>query len=168
MDDETAFRQFVAGAWHPLVATAFLVTGDRGLAEDCVQEALTRVHRRWAALRRDGNPHAYTRKAVLNAALAWYRQRGRRVREVPFGSFDRAGPGEPPLPDAGLLDALRALPPRMRAVVVLRYVEDRSERETAELLGCSPGAVKSAASRGLARLRQSLTTDTPSWEGATS
>ncbi len=150
--DEESFEAFVNARWPALVATAFLVTADRGIAEDCVQEALARMHRRWRALVRDGNPEAYARRSAINAALSWRRRR--RIAEVPLPQA-----GDPAAPTAGhgldedLVAALRALPPRMRAVVVLRYVEDRSEVETADLLGCSVGNVKSAAHRGLAKLR---------------
>jgi RNA polymerase sigma-70 factor (sigma-E family) len=158
MDDETAFREFVTTAWSALVTTAYFVTGDRGTAEDCVQEALVRTHRRWSRIRHE-SPHGYVRRAVLNAALSWRRRV--RAREVPFtAAHDRAGPGEAvqELPGDDLLEALLALPPRMRAVVVLRYLEDRTEAETAQLLGCSAGTVKSTAHHGLARLRGILTT----------
>lgn len=154
--DDGGFRGFVETRWHCLVATAYLVTADRGLAENCVQEALARVHHRWRSLERNGNPEAYARRAVINAALSWRRRR--RVVEVPLlTAADPPAPAEPSTRlDAELIRALRTLPPRMRAVVVLRYVEDRSEAETAEALGCSIGAVKSAGHRGLARLRQHL------------
>lgn len=154
--DDGGFRDFVESRWPGLVATAYLVTADRGLAEDCVQEALTRVHGRWRALQGDGNPEAYARRSVLNAALSWRRRR--RIAEVPLrAAADPPAPADPGARlDAELIRALRALPPRMRAVVVLRYVEDRSEAETADLLGCSTGTVKSSGHRGLARLRQHL------------
>jgi RNA polymerase sigma-70 factor (sigma-E family) len=163
MDDETAFREFVSARWSSLVASAYLVTTDRGVAEDCVQEAMTRVHRHWRRITRGGgaeNPAAYAHRAVVNAALSWRRRR--RIREVPL---DSAGdPRAAPAPageslddvDPALLAALRSLPPLMRAVVALRYLEDRSEAETARLLGVAPGTVKSAASRGVARLREAL------------
>ncbi|MCE0536692.1 SigE family RNA polymerase sigma factor [Kineosporia rhizophila] len=158
MNDETGFRQFVNARWPALVQSAYLVTLDRGIAEDCVQEALTRVHRRWRRVAVD-NPEAYVRKAVLNAALSWRRKR--RLREVPLehaGSPRADDPVSLSMLDADdqLVAALRSLPPQMRAAVVLRYLEDRSESETAQLLGCSVGAVKSASSRGIARLRAAL------------
>jgi RNA polymerase sigma-70 factor (sigma-E family) len=159
-DDEADFRNFVTARWPALVRTAYLITTDLGTAEDCVQEALTRVHRRWRKLRRDGRPEAYTHRAVINAALSWRRRR--RVREVPLTSSEQtaAAPVDESLDglDAALLAALRSLPPQMRATVVLRYLEDQSEAETARLLGCSIGTVKSAGSRGVARLRSALET----------
>jgi RNA polymerase sigma-70 factor (sigma-E family) len=140
-----------------------LITTDRGIAEDCVQEAMTRVHRHWRRVRRDGKPAAYAHQAVVNAALSWRRRR--RIREVPLTPVDHAtraaieevGQGIDDV-DSTLLAALRSLPPQMRAAVALRYLEDRSEAETARLLGCSVGTVKSATSRGVARLRSALET----------
>jgi RNA polymerase sigma-70 factor (sigma-E family) len=156
MDREMEFREFVNARWTSLVATAYLVTADRGLAEDCVQEALARVHRRWRSLREEGEPVAYARRATLNAALSWRRRR--RIAEVPLDvAADPAAPEDPvSAVDPQLVAALRSLPPRMRAVVVLRFLEDRSEAETARALGCSVGTVKSASSRGIARLRAAL------------
>jgi RNA polymerase sigma-70 factor (sigma-E family) len=160
-DDETDFREFVTTRWASLVATAYLITTDRGIAEDCVQEAMTRVHRHWRRVRKDGTPAAYAHQAVVNAALSWRRRR--RIREVPLIPADQSAyPASEQVRqgldgvDGVLLAALRSLPPQMRAAVALRYLEDRSEAETARLLGCSVGTVKSSTSRGVARLRQVL------------
>ncbi|GLY27729.1 SigE family RNA polymerase sigma factor [Kineosporia sp. NBRC 101731] len=165
MDDEAAFRQFVTARWPALVQSAYLITVDRGVAEDCVQEALTRVHRRWHRLG-DDNPEPYVRKAVVNAALSWRRKR--RIREVPLESAPApaVGLGATEPVDEQLVAALRSLPPQMRAAVVLRYLEDRSEAETAHLMGCSAGSVKSASSRGLAKLRAALADSPPAVVGA--
>jgi len=131
--DDAAFREFVTTRWPALVGTAYLITLDRGIAEDCVQEALTTCHRRWSRLRADGNPGGYVHRSVINAALSWRRKR--RIREVPLSES-----GELPVvlaaggqieDDDELHRALRSLPPRMRAVIVLRHLEDRSEGETA-------------------------------------
>jgi RNA polymerase sigma-70 factor (sigma-E family) len=160
-DDEADFREFVTLRWSSLVTTAYLITTDRGIAEDCVQEAMARVHRHWRSVRRDGKPAAYARQSVVNAALSWRRRR--RIREVPLTPVDHAVRPAPEPVDQGvqgidptLLAALRSLPPQMRAAVALRYLEDRSEAETAVLLGVSVGAVKSSTSRGVARLRTAL------------
>jgi len=165
-DDEADFRGFVSARWSSLVATAYLITTDVGTAEDCVQEALTRVHRHWRRLRQDGEPAAYAHRAVVNAALSWRRRR--RIREVPLTPADQGEhPASEPVNqdlvglDPTLLAALRSLPPRMRAAVALRYLEDRSEAETARLLGCSTGTVKSSTSRGVAHLRAALEAATP-------
>lgn len=154
--DEEAFRQFVAARWPALVQSAYLITVDRGIAEDCVQEALVKVHQRWHTIR-DDNPEPYVRKAVVNAALSWRRKR--RIREVPLDSAPApaTGPeGEHLHRNERLIGALRSLPPLMRAAVALRYLEDCSEAETARLIGCSVGTVKSASSRGVAKLRLAL------------
>jgi RNA polymerase sigma-70 factor (sigma-E family) len=166
--DEDGFRDFVNARWPSLVATAYLITADRGVAEDCVQEALSRLHGRWPRLRDGGSPVAYAHRSAVNAALSWRRRR--RIKEVPFEpGFDRAGvaPDADTSVDPILLAALRSLPPRMRAAVALRYLEDRSESDTAELLGCSVGTVKSATHRGVARLRAALGEDATAWEAVT-
>lgn len=121
-----------------------------------MQEALTSLHRHWRRFGAHDNREAYARRAVINAALSWRRRR--RVTEVPLDvAGDPAACGEVSRElDSDLVRALRALPPRMRAAVVLRYVEDRSEAETAELLSCSVGTVKSSCHRGLVRVRQHL------------
>jgi RNA polymerase sigma-70 factor (sigma-E family) len=155
-DDEAAFRQYVTERWPALVRSAYLITVDRGIAEDCVQEALARVHQRWHHIQGD-NPEPYVRRAVVNAALSWRRKR--RIREVPLDSAPAAGTWdpEPGQHNDRLIGALRSLPPLMRAAVALRYLEDCSEAETARLIGCSVGTVKSASSRGVAKLRAALT-----------
>lgn len=154
--DDSEFRAFVSHRWAALLRTAYLVTADAHLAEDCVQEALTKVHRQWGRLGGNGDPVAYARRAVFNAALSWRRRR--RITEVPLSAADDPAAVEqsPQDLDPQLVAALRALPPRMRAAVVLRYVEDCSEAEAAALLSCSVGTIKSAAHRGLVRLRTSL------------
>jgi RNA polymerase sigma-70 factor (sigma-E family) len=153
---DDGFDGFVAARWAPLVATAYLVTGDRGIAEDCVQEALVRMHRRWGRIDPAGRA-AYAHRAAINAALSWRRRR--RTAEVSFdvARHDVGHRSDDPVGvDPRLLAALRTLAPRARAVVVLRFLEDRSEAQTAEILGCTVGTVKSLTSRGVARLREVL------------
>jgi DNA-directed RNA polymerase specialized sigma24 family protein len=111
-DDDGGFEAFVAARWAPLVGTAYLVTGDRGIAEDCVQEALVRMHRRWRRVNARGQV-AYANRAVMNAALSWRRRR--RVAEVPLNVDAHAPaqePGDPTGFDPRLLAALWSLPPR--------------------------------------------------------
>ena len=159
---EEEFRVFVAARWHTLVRTAVLLTGDHGLAEDLVQQTLVIVHRRWGSILRQENPSAYARRVLVNENLRRFRRR-RLVEVLNGGSrsddplvLDPADPGTP-TDDLErretLLAGLAALPPRMRAALVLRYFEDLSEAETAEALECSVGTVKSQCSRGLDRLR---------------
>jgi RNA polymerase sigma-70 factor (sigma-E family) len=164
---EREFREFVATRWVALLRTAYLLTGDHDRAEDLAQGALIRVHRHWAKVmaENDGSeahtPEAYVRKTMVNLNTDWWRRLG--SREKPSGILpggDRAS-----VVDAyaelelreDLWAELRSLPPKMRATLVLRYFEDLGEAETAEILGCSVGAVKSQCSRGLARLQKALT-----------
>jgi RNA polymerase sigma-70 factor (sigma-E family) len=159
MDAETeaGFRQFVLARSPALLGTAFLLTGDRGAAEDLLQIALLKLYRQWPRLRDTENPEAYMRRVMANQRISWWRR-----RRVPEDAVDP--PPDRPSSDATagidqrieLWQALHRLPPRTRAILVLRYWEDLSEVETARVLGCSVGSVKSQASRGLRRLREVL------------
>jgi RNA polymerase sigma-70 factor (sigma-E family) len=156
---EEEFARFVQARWGQLVRTAYLLTGDRGRAEDLVQQVLVKVHRRWGHIATVESPYAYTRAALANESASWWRRR--RVPEtlgdVPLHA-DRAPGDAYAAYDTRdeLATAVLALPPRMRAVVVLRYFDDLSEADTAAALGMSVGSVKSQASRGLERLRSVL------------
>lgn len=155
MDGDTSFHDFVR-QWSPgLMRTAFLLTGDRGHAEDLLQTALLQVARRWWRLDSPERAYGYARTTVVNTHTSWRRRR--RVPErLTADHHDAAAPERDPGPTEQTAAALRSLPPGMRAAVVLRYVEDLSEAETARVLGCSVGTVKSQTSRGLARLREQL------------
>src|SRR5215470_1930801 len=154
---EVSFEEFVYARSGSLLRTALLLTGqDQAEAEDLLQLALERAYRHWARVCRSGEPERYVRGILANASADRWRRLARRAeRPLPAGA---AGPA---LPDHAaavadrdyLLRALAALPPRQRAVLVLRYFDDLSEAETADMLGCSLGTVKSQAARGLARLR---------------
>lgn len=154
MDRNDSFREFVAGHQQSLMRTAYLLTGDAHQAEDLLQSVLLKVLGRWSRLARVERPEAYARKALLNQYISWRR---RRVRiELPT-----ADPPDRPYSSEDstivrlvMRRALMRLPPRQRAVIVMRYYEDRTERETAELLNCSIGTVKSQAHYALARLRE--------------
>jgi RNA polymerase sigma-70 factor (sigma-E family) len=164
------FDQFVNESSAALLRTAYLVAWDLTDAEDLVQECLLAVARRWPRVRSMDHPHAYARRILINLALDGAAKRSRRRRELDPG--DDAGLQEIPddVSDRALLTvdvrseliaALATLAPRQRAVLVLRYFEDLSESETARVLGCSVGTVKSTASRGLARLQTALAADVP-------
>jgi RNA polymerase sigma-70 factor (sigma-E family) len=162
------FAEFVT-RWSPaLLRVAFLLTSDRGEAEDLLQTALLTTHRHWGRLSDREAAYPYVRQVLVTTHTSWRRRR--RVHEVLLDQVPDVGTGEHAGPDAGrALQALDELPPRMRAVVVLRWYEGLSEAETAAALGCSLGSVKSQASRGLARLRLLLdqpTTMTAAPEGA--
>jgi len=157
MTDDDTFREFVVRQWEPLSRTAYLLTRDRALAEDLVQSALEKTHRHWRRIERVDSPEVYTRRVMINTAISWRRRR--KWAEVPLLPSDEGGHADPYGQADNrhlLLRALRDLPPRTQAILVLRYFEDRSEAEIAQLLGCSAGSVKSQASRGIARLRTLL------------
>jgi len=153
--DEQAFRDFVVARSTALLRSAFLLTGDRGDAEDAVQAALARVYFAWPRIRRHGAVEAYTRRVLVREVLSWRRRR--RVSLVLTAQPPEAALAADAAAEAGVGDemhrALLVLPPRQRAVVVLRYFDDLAEAQVAELLGISSGSVKQHASRGLARLR---------------
>lgn len=154
------FATFYAAAWPRLLRTTYAVAGDRQLAEDAVQVALANAYAAWPRVCRATDPFAYVRKAAVNAALAQRRKAHRRREttvEVP--PEQRVPVGADPVERTTVLGAVRALPPRQRAVVVLRYYEDLSEQQIADVLGCRPGTVKSQASAALATLRGSLADD---------
>ncbi|WP_433437309.1 SigE family RNA polymerase sigma factor [Nonomuraea sp. CA-141351] len=155
-DDEAAFDEFLAARSTSLLRTAILVCGaTRHDAEDLVQHALEKVYRHWPRIRGD-NPEAYARKIVVNAAISGARRR-KIIQEITFARPPETAADSPDLDLRDtLIQELRRLPPRMRAVLVLRYWEDQTEGNTAALLGCSVGTVKSQAARGLARIRENL------------
>lgn len=149
------FARYVRARQHALLRAAYLVCGDAHLAEDLLQQAFTKVALRWDRLRHE-NPDAYVRRILYRDAVSsWRRTRRESLVEVP---------PEPGRPDesarvADRLDverALAALTPKQRAVVVLRYFEDRTEADTAEVLGVSVGTVKSQTHAALARLRERI------------
>lgn len=153
---EERFRAFVAAQAGPLMRTAYLLTGDRGHAEDLVQQALCTTYLHWRTVMRYDRPEAYARKVMLNERRSVWRRRR--------PEYLTAEPPERGAPDStagvGVRDELwtqlRRLAPRTRAVIVLRYWEDRSQEETAQILDCSVGTVKKLSAYGLARLRQYL------------
>ena len=156
-------EQFLAERGAPLLRSAVLLTGSREAGEDLLQAALERLLRRWRAI--DGSLEPYLRRTLYNlAADGWRRQRmSRRRLGLLTRSQDRVAPdavAEVDLRDS-LVRLLLQLPPRQRAVLVARYWEQLTEAETASALGCSVGAVKSSASRGLSKLRELSLADGP-------
>ncbi|MEV7324303.1 SigE family RNA polymerase sigma factor [Streptomyces sp. NPDC093970] len=153
------FAEFAAGrAGHLYRSACLLTAGDTHLAEDLVQEALGRIYLRWGRVSRVGNPAGYAQTVLTRTFLAHRRR---------FSSSERARDSFPELADTGadpslrltLLDALARLPAKDRAVVVLRYWEDRSVHETADALNVSSAAVRTRCVRALARLRELLGED---------
>src|SRR5689334_16177961 len=162
MTSRADFDRFVADSSDALLRTAYLIVWDLGEAEDLVQETLFEVARRWPRIRRMEHPMAYARRILVNRALSGSARRTRHRQELiaPMPSESEpgtatGGAGEIETNDE-LMDALAALPPRQRAVLVLRYFLDLPEAEVAAALKCSLGTVKSTAARGLARLEQAM------------
>jgi RNA polymerase sigma-70 factor (sigma-E family) len=154
-----------AALWARLVRVAYAVSGDRGLAEDAVQTAFAKAYRSWRRLSRLGALDAYLRRMVVNEVLN-DRRLARHRHEVSSAEPPErtaVGDSEPVVAQADMWSALSTLPPRQRAVLVLRYYEDLSEQQIADALGCQPGTVKSQASAALASLRARL--DHPSRAG---
>ncbi|MET8857341.1 SigE family RNA polymerase sigma factor [Streptomyces sp. NPDC004579] len=153
------FQSFVVGRWPRLMRTAFLLTGEQHAAEDLVQTTLEQVYVAWRRVGSADEPEAYVRRVMINAHARRHRRKLKEflapkddsglAREVadrgdPIGRADDRGT---------LIAALSQLPPRQRQAVVLRYWEDLSESQAAEAMGCSVGAVKSNAAKGIAKLR---------------
>jgi RNA polymerase sigma-70 factor (sigma-E family) len=151
------FDEFFRATWPRLYRTAYAVAGNAASAEDALQSAYVRAYASWGRVSRADHPEAYVRRIVVNEILGT-RRRAWWQRERPHASPEP--PGQVPAPDAGVVEhdavwlAVLALPPRQRAVIVLRYYEDLSEEQIAETLGCSRGTVKSQASAALSSLRR--------------
>jgi RNA polymerase sigma-70 factor (sigma-E family) len=146
------FAAFVAARSGALIRVAYVLTGDQHAAEDLLQSALTRAAAHWGRIHTA--PEAYVRQIMYREQVSWWRRRARRPETA------MAQPPEPPAgaPAASVedrlavQDALRALPARKRAVLVLRYLEDLPERQVAEILGCSVGTVRSQTHKAIAQL----------------
>lgn len=154
-DHEIEYEQFVRDHRGELLATARHLTLDPHGAEDLVQTALIRLYLAWGRARRT-NIGAYARRTLVNCFIDHRRRPSVRREHSTATPPDRAAPAAADPLDPELVAALRALPARMRAAVVLRHVEDLSVEEVADALGCSAGNVKSQTARGLAKLRAHL------------
>jgi RNA polymerase sigma-70 factor (sigma-E family) len=151
-DVKADFTDWVVSRQHRMLRTAYLMTGDLHRAEDLLQEALIKVALRWPKLR-DGNPDAFVRTVLYRDNVSWWRRR----RESPAERVtESAARHDADATERGLLvrQALATLTAKQRAVLVLRYFDDLTERETAEILGVSIGTVKSQTSAALTRLRE--------------
>jgi RNA polymerase sigma-70 factor (sigma-E family) len=166
MADESDFDAFVEGRSPALLRSAYLLVQDEGLAEDLLQTALIKA---WFAWGRIEEPEAYVRRIMVTTSVSWWRRRWHRETptEVP-GEPQAAAGGEEAVNAQDLWVAIGHLPRRQRAVVVLRYLEDRSEVETASLMGCSVGTVKSQCSKALVRLRADVALASDIEEGSRS
>jgi RNA polymerase sigma-70 factor (sigma-E family) len=152
MAGDDAFVEFAAAHWVRLHKRAILLTGDEHLAADLVQMALLRAYRSWSKVEAADSATAYVDRILLNVFLS--QRRRRRIVEVPTDSvpersIEQVGESS----DSPLWDLVLRLPARQRAVIVLRFYEDQSEAQIAEILGCAPGTVKSQAHAALSKLR---------------
>jgi RNA polymerase sigma-70 factor (sigma-E family) len=151
-DDE--FHAFVAERLDRWRRSAYLLCGDWHLADDLVSQALVKLHRSWSRVRGADNVDAYAQKVLTRC---WLTERGRRWRHLEQTRSDPPHRESPPddrvVDRLPLADLLRSLGPRQRAVLILRFYLDHSVEETAEILGVSPGTVKSQSARALGQLR---------------
>ena len=159
--DSAAFAEFAAARSSSLFRAAYLMVGNHQSAEDLLQEALTKTYIAWPRLRDPAAAEAYTRKAITTTAISWWRRKSwhnekprGEVPERPCDNQDDASVNRD-----WLWNELQTLPPRQRIAVVLRFYEDLTEAQTAEVMGCSVGTVKSQVSAALKKLRAKLGPD---------
>ena len=156
--DRAEFSDFAVARAGSLQRAAYLMVGDAQLAQDLVQEALTKTYVAWPRLRDPRNAEAYCRKAIATTAITWFRRKSwageRPAEHLPEGTHD-GHDGDVAQRDL-VWRALGDLPPRQRAALVLRFYGDLTEAQTAEAMGCAVGTVKSQVSAGLAKLRLAL------------
>jgi RNA polymerase sigma-70 factor (sigma-E family) len=155
---DEVFRGFVAARGHALIRTAYLLTGDQQLAEDLVQTALERAVRHWSTIRDVGAAEQYVRRTMYRENISLWRRR--RLTELPTlvvpeprGDGTSTDPADRSADRIVLRDALMRLGPRQRTVLVLRYFEDLTEQQTADVLGIAVGTVKSQAHKALQAMR---------------
>lgn len=151
------FEEFVQATGNQVFRTALLLCGDWHLAEDLTQTTYAKVYAAWRKVSRADNPVAYTRSMLVNTYLS--HRRLKRSGERPSDDLPETLYDGDPTVRLVLLDALRELDPKDRAVVVLRYWEDRSVAETAHALGTTEGAVRTRTTRATAKLRDRLGAD---------
>ncbi len=151
---DAEFREFVTSRGRALMRSAYLLTGNLADAEDLVQSALAKTYQAWSRIEDRKALDGYVRRAMVNTHISWWRRR--RVDEYPTDEI----PDQPAADTSGnaelhdtLQRAIDRLPQRMRAAVVLRFFEDMTEAEVADVLGVSQGTVKSTVSRAVAKLR---------------
>jgi RNA polymerase sigma-70 factor (sigma-E family) len=158
--DAPTFEEYAGVAWPSLYRYAYLLTGNHADAEDIAQQTLMKAYRFWSRVKASESPAAYLRQMLTNTYLSHARPKVRRLElltDAPPdpGHAPTAGPEE----RMALWPHVKSLPPRQRAVIVLRYYEDLSEQEIADTLGCSRGNVKSTAHHALKSLRAALDSD---------
>lgn len=154
------FEEYAGTAWPSLYRSAYLLAGNHADAEDIAQQTLIKAHKAWSRIQAADSPSAYLRQVLTNTFLSQRRPKARGLElltdEPPEPGHTSAGGPEERMT---LWPHVRSLPPRQRAVIVLRYYEGLSEQEIAETLGCSRGTVKSSAHHALKALRAAIDTD---------
>jgi RNA polymerase sigma-70 factor (sigma-E family) len=151
--EEDRFTDFVRAHSASLFRTAYLLTGDHQRAEDLLQSTLVRVYQRWARIETMERPVAYARKVLVSQSASWWRRRSSHESPLQLRDEPEWGSGVESFAEhERVWEAVLTLPPRQRAVMVLRYYEDLSEAEIAETLGMAPGTVKSHAHQATRRL----------------
>ncbi|MFG3441924.1 SigE family RNA polymerase sigma factor [Nonomuraea sp. NPDC047897] len=155
MDDDSRFAEFVAERADALLRYGYVLSGNAHDAADLTQEALIRLHRAWARVRRKDDPESYTRMIMARLHISVWRRRRRErlVWDLPETSHLDTRPSDG---EQGLWQALAELPRRQRTVLVLRYYEQLTDSEIAGVLKISHGTVRSHASLGLSRLRSAI------------
>ncbi|MFF3671074.1 SigE family RNA polymerase sigma factor [Microtetraspora malaysiensis] len=155
MDDDSRFADFVAARADALLRYGYVLSGDPHDAADLTQEALLRLHRAWSRVYRKDNPESYTRMIMVRLHVSvWRRRRRERLFwELPDQVSLDTLPSET---EQDLWQAMKGLPRKQRAVLVLRYYEQLTDAEIATVLGVSRGTVRSHASLGLSKLRSSV------------
>lgn len=151
------FEEYAGAAWPSLYRYAYLLTGNHADAEDIAQQTLLKAYRSWSRVERSDSPPAYLRQILTNTYLSQRRPKARHLElltDAPPETGHRTAAG--PEDRLALWPHVKSLPPRQRAVIVLRYYEDLSEQEIADVLGCSRGNVKSTAHHALRSLRAAL------------
>ncbi|WP_026876870.1 SigE family RNA polymerase sigma factor [Jiangella gansuensis] len=152
------FEEYAGVIWPSLYRSAYLLAGNHADAEDVAQQTLLKVYRSWSQVVRSDSPDAYVRRMLTNTFLSARRPRKRRLELLTDTPPEHGAVRAPQGPEDRMMlwPHVRSLPPRQRAVIVLRYYEDLSEQEIADVLGCSRGNVKSTAHRALKALRAAL------------
>jgi len=156
---DAPFATFTDQAGPALLRIAWFLTGDVDHAQELTQAALIKTYLAWPRLRDVNNAEAYTRRAITTTAIGWWRRKSWRAERPNDDVPDRAAAGDDATARIWLWRELQKLPPRPRAALVLRYYEDLTEPQTAEILGCSVGTVKSQVSDALKKLRTRLGSD---------
>ena len=153
---DLSFSDFMAARWGPLYRTAYLLTGDPHEAEELLQSALAKTCVRWDSVRDKRAADAYVRRAMVHQLTSRWRRPRREIATAELPELGHDGGLEVRADHLALWAEIRRLPPRMRATLVLRYLEDLTEQATARELGVSVGSVKSQTHHALERLRAAL------------